>query len=289
MNFNISDHQRKHHVKSIESLFLAISHCQEWLEGKVAVITGGASGIGEATARHFVRHGAKVIIADIQNTVVNSTSTESVSFVHCDVSNERDVEHAVDTAIAKHGKLDIMFSNAGIGGKFDRTIKSLDSQDLKRVFDVNVFGAFYCAKHAARAMIPNKKGSIVFTASVVSAIYGSIPHPYTASKNAVVGLAKNLCVELGKDGIRVNCISPHAVNTPILRNGLGMKEEKVEELVCESANLKGVRLEVEDVAEAVVYLGSDESKYMSGVNLLIDGGFSTTNPAFIELFNKMSS
>lgn len=255
----------------------------------MAVITGGASGIGEATARHFVRHGAKVIIADIQNTAVNSTSTESISFVHCDVSNERDVEHAVDTAIAKHGKLDIMFSNAGIGGKFDHTIKSLDSQDLKRVFDVNVFGAFYCAKHAARAMIPNKKGSIVFTASVVSAIYGSIPHPYTASKQAVVGLAKNLCVELGKDGIRVNCVSPHAVNTPILRNGLGMKEEEVDELVCESANLKGVRLEVEDVAEAVVYLGSDESKYMSGVNLLIDGGYSTTNPAFIELFNKMSS
>ncbi|THF99898.1 hypothetical protein TEA_019496 [Camellia sinensis var. sinensis] len=235
------------------------------LQGKVAVITGGASGIGETTTRLFVRHGAKVIVADVQDDLGHSlcadiNSQESVSFVHCDVTNESDIQNAVDIAITKHGKLDIMFNNA--------------------------------AKHAARVMIPAKKGTILFTSSISSVISGCLAaHAYTASKHAIVGLTKNLCVELGQYGIRVNCISPFAVATPMMLNNMacGWEKQKAEAVFSETANLKEAMLESEDVAEAALYLASDESKYVSGLNLVVDGGYCTTNPTFGEAMKKLSS
>nr|GMD88061.1 secoisolariciresinol dehydrogenase-like [Ipomoea batatas] len=265
------------------------------LEGKVALITGGASGIGECTARLFVKHGAKVIIADIQDELGQSICDEirdanALCYVHCDVKLEADVENAVNFAVAKHGKLDIMFSNAGTSGRIDAAIQETDYDNFRHVFDVNVFGSLACAKHAARVMIPAKKGSIIFTASTAAVTNGDTPYSYLASKHAVVGLAKNLGVEMGKHGIRANCISPFGVATPMLMSGLGMKDKgKVEEFVCEIANLKGVVLEAEDVADAAMFLGSDESKYISGINLVIDGGYSTTNVAPREALNKLFS
>ncbi|KAK4419431.1 Secoisolariciresinol dehydrogenase [Sesamum alatum] len=265
------------------------------LEGKVAVITGGASGIGECTARLFVQHGAKVIIADVQDELGqtacrNIGSSEAISYVHCDVTNETDVENVVDTAVSKHGKLDIMFANAGAPGNNERKILATDYEDLKRVFDVNVFGALLCAKHAARVMIPAKRGSIVFTSSVGSVTHGGAPHAYIASKHAVVGLMKNLCIELGEYGIRVNCVSPFGVATPMLMGALRVDEKaKVEEFVSGIANLKGETVKAVDVAEAVMFLGSDEGKYISGQNLVIDGGYSLTNIALREGIKKLRS
>ncbi|KAI3471822.1 hypothetical protein Pfo_028475 [Paulownia fortunei] len=253
------------------------------LEGKVALITGGASGIGEATAKLFARYGAKVIIADVQDERGHAICKESasISYVHCDVTKESDVKNAVDGAVSEHGKLDIMFNNAGITVPMQYT-SVLDSEKshFEKVFDVNVYGAFLGAKHAARVMIAAKKGSIIFSSSASALTAVEFPISYASSKYAVIGLTNQLCLELGKHGIRVNCVSPFLIPTPMLGSAMGgaVDEKTAGEWVAASANLKGAVAETDDIAEAAVFLGSDESKYVSGLNLVVDGGYSKVNP-----------
>ncbi|KAF9591425.1 hypothetical protein IFM89_004123 [Coptis chinensis] len=254
------------------------------LEGKVALITGGASGIGECTAKLFSQHGAKVVIADIQDDLGHSVCKDigpaSASYVHCDVTDETQVEYAVNKAVTNYGKLDIIFNNAGICDQFKPRIVDNEKTDFERVLSINVTGVFLCTKHAARVMVPARSGSIISTASVSSVVGAAASHAYCCSKHAVVGLTKNAALELGQFGIRVNCLSPYALATPLAKRFMKLDDEGVEAVSESFANLKGLALRAEDVAHAALYFGSEESKYVSGHNLIVDGGFTAGNPSF---------
>ncbi|KAM3748504.1 hypothetical protein ACB098_05G114200 [Castanea mollissima] len=231
------------------------------LEGKVALIAGSASGIGASIARLFSKHGAKVVIADMQDelgqSICKELNPQSTTFVYCD--------------------LDIMNNNAGIAGEAKFNILENTQADFEQVVKVNLVGVFLGIKHAARVMIPNRKGSIITTASAASIVVGGAPHAYASSKHAVHGLTKNTAVELGHFGIRVNCVSPYIVATPLAMKFFKMDDDEASHVY---SNLKGEVLKPKDVAEAALFLASDDSKYVSGHNLLIDGGFSIHNAGF---------
>ncbi|KAK4749521.1 hypothetical protein SAY87_026970 [Trapa incisa] len=272
------------------------------LEGKITIVTGGARGIGEATVRLFAKHGAKVVIADVEDLLGDALASSlgpSVTYVHCDVSSEEDVENLVNSTVYRYGRLDVLFNNAGVLGNQskNKSIVNFDPDEFDSVMRVNVKGVALGMKHAARAMIPRGGGCIISTSSVAGVMGGLGPHAYTASKHAIVGLTKNTACELGRYGIRVNCISPFGVATSMLVNawrstsaaeeeeedcmmsfgGLrGEEVEKMEEFVRGLANLKGQTLRPRDIAEAALFLAGDESKYVSGHNLVVDGGVTTS-------------
>ncbi|CAN6206392.1 unnamed protein product [Urochloa humidicola] len=256
------------------------------LAGKVAVITGGASGIGRATAAEFVRNGARVIIADVQDDLGRAAAAElgagdAAFYTRCDVADEAQVAAAVDLAVARHGKLDIMFNNAGIAGDMgSATVASMDMADFDRVVAVNARGVAAGVKHAARVMVPRRAGSIICTAST-AAVVGNMATPaYGVSKAAVVGLVRAVAAELARSGVRVNAISPHAVPTPMAMAAVaawcpGRSAEEQRRIVEEDMNeMVGPVLEAEDIARVALYLASDEAKYVNGHNLVVDGGYT---------------
>ncbi|KAB1201609.1 Short-chain dehydrogenase reductase 3b [Morella rubra] len=199
---------------------------------------------------------------------------------HCDVRDEKQVEETVSYALEKYGSLDVLFSNAGIIGPLTGILE-LDMNDFDNTMATNVRGVAATIKHAARAMVGrNIRGSIICTASVAASIGGAGPHAYTTSKHALLGLVRGACSELGAYGIRVNCISPFGIGTPLSCNAYNLQPSEVEANSCAAANLKGVVLKANHVAEAALFFASDESAYISGHNLVVDGGFTVVNRGF---------
>ncbi|KAL3845993.1 hypothetical protein ACJIZ3_003396 [Penstemon smallii] len=248
------------------------------LEGKVAIVTGGASGIGEATARLFAQHGARaVVIVDIQvekgQSVAKSIGSQLCSYVNCDVTEEEQVKAAVDWTVTTYGRLDIMFSNAGTISNTEQTILDLDLPKYDRLMQINARGMAICVKQAARKMIEHGiQGAIVCTSSVAATMGGLNFTDYIMSKNAVLGLMRSSSVQLGKYGIRVNCVSPSAVVTPLAGiMGLGTAVD-VENIIGPFTSLKGDALTTTHVAKVVLFLASDDSAFVTGHNMVVDGG-----------------
>ncbi|XWS32967.1 hypothetical protein CRYUN_Cryun22dG0036600 [Craigia yunnanensis] len=255
--------------------------CNKKLEGKVAIITGGASGIGEATLHLFVGHGARVIvIADIQDEKGEKLAASighncACTYVHCDVTEEKDLESLVQSTIKLYGRLDIMFCNAGIMSRSQQTILEFDLSSYEKLIAINVGGVAASIKHAGRAMVEaNTKGSIICTASIAAGIGSDRHTDYVISKNAVLALMRCASTQLGAHGIRVNCVSPGPVATPLLCESFGMEVEEIETSFARFYHLKnnGV-LKVKHVADAVLFLASEESQFITGHNLVVDGGF----------------
>ncbi|XP_059664290.1 short-chain dehydrogenase reductase 3b-like isoform X1 [Cornus florida] len=256
----------------------------EKLVGKVALVTGAASGIGEEAVRLFAENGAFVVVADVQDElghqVVASIGSEKVSYRHCDVRDEEQVEETVSYTLEKYGSLDILFSNAGIIGPLSG-ILDFDIEGFDNTMATNVRGVAATIKHAARAMVAKKiRGSIICTTSVAALLGGAGPHAYTISKHALVGLVRSACCELGAHGIRVNSISPFGIATPLSCKAYNLEPSEVEANSCALSNLKGITLKARHIAEAALFLASDDSAYISGHNLAVDGGFTVVNHSF---------
>lgn len=265
------------------------------LEGKVAAITGAASGFGAAAARLFVSEGCKVALGDIQDEAGAAVAAElgdSAVFAHCDVTSEDDVANLVDAAVSAFGRLDVMFNNAGIVGAVG-PIDTTPAQEWKATLDILLNGVFYGVKHAARVMKPQGAGAIVSMSSTAGILGGLGPHTYTAAKHAVVGLTKSAAAELCRFGIRVNCISPAGMATPMVANVTTGDPKAIEETkknLAANSPLKNRPGLAEDVANAALWLASDESGYTSGHTLTTDAGATTgssPNPPAFDQYQPM--
>ena len=248
------------------------------LEGKVAAITGAASGFGAGAARRFIEEGAKVVMGDIQDDAGQALADElgdAAVYVHCDVTKEDEVANMVDTAVDKFGQLDIMYNNAGVVGAVG-PIATTPAEEWHRTMDIHVSGCFYGCKHAARVMIPRGTGSIVSMSSTAGIMGGLGPHAYTAAKHAIVGITKSVAAELAQYGIRANCISPAGMATAMVAATMGDHTdlETTRQNLAQSSPLKGQPGLPEDVVNAALFLASDESGYTSGLTLTTDAGLT---------------
>ncbi|MEO5900031.1 MAG: glucose 1-dehydrogenase [Ilumatobacteraceae bacterium] len=250
------------------------------LDGKVAVITGGASGLGESTARRFVAEGASVVIADLQTDLGRAVVDDlgvAARFVATDVTVEDDLAAAIDLAVSEFGRLDVMFNNAGIVGVVGR-IAETPTDAWDRTVAILLRGVFLGTKHAARVMVPQGSGSIISTSSVAGIMGGLGPHCYTACKHAVIGLTKSVASELAASGVRVNAIAPGSMVTAMTSaviTGDHTATDAATKAIASTSPL-GFAGMPDDIANAALYLASDEARYVTGHTLVVDAGLTTS-------------
>jgi len=246
----------------------------------VAIVTGAASGIGEAIARRFAADGAHVVAADVQDArgqaLIAALGAEA-SYVHCDVSREDDVRALVAHAVQRHGRLDVMVNNAGSPGP-SGPIEGVDAEAFDATIGVLLRSVFLGIKHAAPVMKRQSSGSIVSTASVAGLRTGFGPHVYSAAKAAVIHLTHSVAMELGESGVRVNCICPGGIATPIFGKGYGLTPEAADrtlplmkQVLSGMQPLRRAGLP-DDIANAAAWLASEEASFVNGHALVVDGG-----------------
>ncbi|BBD98428.1 3-oxoacyl-ACP reductase [Sphingobium amiense] len=252
------------------------------IEGKVALITGGASGMGLATVELFLAEGAKVVVADVDEEgggALAAAHGDRLVFARCDVTVEADVAAAVDKARSAFGTIDIMFNNAAFPGP-PTGILDMTTELWDRIMNLVLRGPMLGIKHAAAAMKKAGGGAIVNTASVAALEYGWGPIAYSTAKAAVLQLTRCAAAELAEHGIRVNAICPGVIATPIFARYLGLTGQAAENarqlVIRNAAKIQPLRQAglPEDIARACLFLSSAESRFMTGTHLVVDGGLT---------------
>lgn len=242
--------------------------------GKVALVTGGTSGIGKATALAFAKAGAKVVLSGRREkeglAVVEEIKKTggTAHFVPADVAKEADVKRLVDEAVAKFGRLDVAFNNAGV--EILGPIAEVKEEDYRRVMDINVLGVLLSLKYEVPAMLKTGGGAIVNTSSIAGHIGMPGGAIYMASKHAVEGITKTAALEYAKQGIRVNTVAPGAIQTDMIDRFAGSEEGKAGLAAMHPLGRVGT---ADEVAAAVLYLASDAASFTTGISLPVDGGF----------------
>jgi len=247
------------------------------VNGKVALVTGGGSGIGRATALTFAREGAKVVVADVvidggEETVrlIKAAGGEAI-FIKTDVSKAAEIEAMVQTAISTYGRLDCAHNNAGIEGATGRTADYTE-ENWDRVISINLTGVWLCMKYEIPQMLKQGGGAIVNTASDAGLLGVPQMPAYVASKHGVVGLTKTAALEYAKSGIRVNAVCPGVINTPMVARITSQRPGRAERMA--AAEPVGRMGKPEEIAEAVVWLCSDAASFVTGLPMSVDGGIA---------------
>lgn len=244
------------------------------IAGRTAVVTGGCSGIGLATVRRFAEEGANVVIGDLDDTKGPGIAEEvGGTYVHVDVTDKDQVDALFKTAKDTYGSVDIAFNNAGISPPEDDSILDTNLEAWKRVQDVNLTSVYLCCKAALPYMLEQGKGSIINTASFVAVMGAATSQiSYSASKGGVLSMSRELGVQFAREGVRVNALCPGPVNTPLLQELFASDPERAERRLVHVP--LGRFAEPEEMANAVLFLASDESSFMTASTFLVDGGIS---------------